>query len=318
MTFKLLLKFVEIQTKVASMFPVILGILFAVYRYGVMNLKNVALMIFSLLCIDMATTGLNNLMDYRRAIKRNGYGYEVHNVLGGKQFSEQQAITSVVVLVIFAVSSGILLALNTDWLVLLIGMASFGVAIFYSWGPLPISRTPLGEAFSGFFMGFVIFFLGVYINIYDLGHIVLHWNKMQLHFVLDIKEISIIILASIPLIAGIANIMLANNICDLEDDMINKRYTLPSVIGRKNALRVFDALYISAYLSWAVLIAFRWIPFMGIIALLTAIPVYIMVQQFHKDQDKATTFVLAVKCFVLMSTSYVLTMAMGIAIKYFF
>ncbi len=49
-------------------------------------------------------------------------------------------------------------------------------------------------------------------------------------------EFIVICLVSIPMIVGIANIMLANNICDLEEDIANKRHTLPYYIGKKNAI----------------------------------------------------------------------------------
>lgn len=52
-----------------------------------------------------------------------------------------------------------------------------------------------------------------------------------------------IFIISIPLIVGIANMMLANNICDMEDDFINRRFTLPIYIGKENALTIFKYLY---------------------------------------------------------------------------
>ena len=39
--------------------------------------------------------------------------------------------------------------------------------------------------------------------------------------------------------SGIANIMLANNICDVEEDIINNRFTLPYYLGKKNAFNLF-------------------------------------------------------------------------------
>ncbi len=41
---------------------------------------------------------------------------------------------------------------------------------------------------------------------------------------------------SLPLVCTIANIMLSNNICDLETDITNHRYTLVYYIGKKQAL----------------------------------------------------------------------------------
>ena len=40
----------------------------------------------------------------------------------------------------------------------------------------------------------------------------------------------------LSLIVNVANIMLANNICDMEDDFINRRLTLSIYLGKENAL----------------------------------------------------------------------------------
>ena len=52
-----------------------------------------------------------------------------------------------------------------------------------------------------------------------------------------------ILWVSLPCIFTIANIMLANNICDLEDDIKNSRFTLPYYIGRKRAVILYNILY---------------------------------------------------------------------------
>lgn len=318
MSFRTFLKYVEIQTKVASMFPFTLGILFAVYRYEMLKWENIFWMLISLVTLDMATTALNNFMDYKRALKREGYGFEVHNALGGGQLTEVQGAVIIGVLLMISIASGLILAFKTDVLVLLVGMVSFGVAILYSWGPLPISRTPLGELFSGLFMGCGIFFLATYINIYELGFVVFQWSDYHFNFGMNVKEVMILIIASLPLVVGIANIMLANNICDIEDDMLNKRYTLPVYIGKEKALWIFGGLYVIAYLNWVLMIFMKWMPFVGVLALLTAVPVSQLVRTFLEKQEKATTFVIAVKSFVLMSGAYVVTLGIGIAIKCFF
>ena len=40
----------------------------------------------------------------------------------------------------------------------------------------------------------------------------------------------------LSLIVNVANIMLANNNCDMEDDFINRRLTLSIYLGKENAL----------------------------------------------------------------------------------
>ena len=53
-------------------------------------------------------------------------------------------------------------------------------------------------------------------------------------------EIINIFIFSLPLILGIANIMLANNICDIKDDRENDRYTLPIYLSRSSSLKLFS------------------------------------------------------------------------------
>ena len=150
------LKLVEIQTKVASVIPFSLGTVYALYRYKQFNFNNFILMFISLIVFDMTTTAINNYYDYKRAIKKQGYGYESHNAIVSYHIKESTVQFTILVLLLIAIVSGLLLFLNTSIVVLLIGMLSFAVGILYSFGPVPISRTPLGEIFSGFTMGFII------------------------------------------------------------------------------------------------------------------------------------------------------------------
>ena len=73
---KKFLKFVEIQTKVASVIPFSIGTLMALIKHNSINIPNAILMFVSLLCIDMATTGLNHYYDNKRVILKSGYHYQ--------------------------------------------------------------------------------------------------------------------------------------------------------------------------------------------------------------------------------------------------
>lgn len=316
MTFKSYFKFVEIQTKVASIFPLLIGVSFAKYRYNHINLMNILWMFLSLLCIDMATTAINNYMDYKKAIKKTGYGFETHNAIVKYQIKEKHALIAIFLLLLIAIGSGIILVINSDLLVLLIGIISFGVGILYSYGPLPISRTPLGEVFSGLFMGFFILFLAVYINIFDEGIVIFMLNNWKFSLNVQLNEVIIIFLAALPLVMGISNIMLANNICDMEDDLENKRYTLPFYIGKKRALFVFRIAYYIVFIDWIILIYFQVMPLTTAIALLTIIPIEAMIRAFMKEQNKKSTFVFAVKNMVLISGSYLFSLILGLAVQY--
>lgn len=105
------LKLVEIQTKVASMIPFILGSAFAFYRYKQFNIGNFVLMLISLLSFDMATTAINNYIDYKKAKKTYGYGYEQHNAIVRDNLKESTVVAVIAALLAIAVTFGILLYL---------------------------------------------------------------------------------------------------------------------------------------------------------------------------------------------------------------
>jgi len=306
------LKLVEIQTKVASLFPFLIGILYSKYRYDAFDLKNIGLMFLSLLAIDLATTAINNYMDYKKAVKTHGFNFEEHNAIVNYNLKESAVLGVIAMLILTATVFGLILYLNTDIVVLLIGIVSFGVGILYSFGPIPISRTPLGEVFSGFFMGFLIFFLTVYINIYDLNFVQIGIEGFNLQMNLNVKELVILFLVALPMVAGIANIMLANNICDIEDDIENNRYTLPIYIGKKMAMRLFKGLYYIAFLDVLVLIILQIIPMTAVLVLITMVPVRKLLKMFDEKQTKKDTFVVSVKSFVLISASYLVGIGLGI------
>lgn len=312
MNIKSFLKLVEIQTKAASVTPFALGTLIAIYRFGEFNLINFLLMFISLLCIDMATTAINNYMDYKKAVRKYGYGYEVHNAIVKDNLKESHVITVILGLLITAVIFGFILYLNTNIIVLILGAISFVIGVCYSFGPIPISRTPFGEILSGFFMGGIILFLSIYVHVFGSEIIRLTLNDWELFIDLNIKEFIYVFLLSVPAISGIANIMLANNICDREDDIENKRYTLPVYIGNDNALKVFKWTYYSAYIDLFILIILGIEPLLSILSLATFITVKKNIKVFEKEHVKSKTFILSVKNFIIINgarvISYVLTL----------
>lgn len=315
MTLSSFLKLVEIQTKVASMIPFFLGTLYTLFRFDNFNVKNFIFMFISLLTVDMGTTAVNNYMDYRKAIKRHGYNYEKHNAIVRDNIKESLVITTIIVLFLLALIFGIILFINTNLIVLVLGAISFAAAVLYSYGPIPISRMPLGEIFSGFFMGFIIIFLSVYIHVYDSNIILYSYTNGFLEIIMNLREIMYIFLISVPSICGIGNIMLANNICDIDDDITNKRYTLPYYIGKEKALKLFKALYIIAYCDMVLLLVLRITPIVSIITLFTFLIVSSNIKKFFALQTKKDTFVFSVKNFVTINLVQAITIGIGVIIN---
>jgi 1,4-dihydroxy-2-naphthoate octaprenyltransferase len=304
------LKLVEIRTKIASFTPFLLGNLYLLYQYSNFNRFNFILLFFSILCVDMGTTAVNNYQDFLRAEKKEGYNYEKHNAVVNYNLSKKTVKTIIFILFFLAVVSGLLLYLNSDVIVLLIGVISFIIGILYTSGPIPISRTPLGEVFSGFTMGFFITFLAVYVHNLNLINLVLKSGLLIIE--LKFLEISKILIFSLPLIFGIANIMLANNICDIKDDLENKRYTLPIYISRSSSLKLFRYLYYLSYLSIIIAVIFKILPLISLLSLLSIFVVQKNINQFEEHQSKKDTFVLSVKNFVIINYATALTLILAI------
>ncbi len=310
-------KLVEIQTKVASVIPYILGTVFAMYAFNSFKLKNAVLFFMGMIVFDMTTTAINNYVDFIKAIKKEGFGYEEHNAMKRDNLNPKMVLGVIISMLILASILGIILVLNTDIVVLLLGIICFIIGIFYSFGPVPISRTPFGEVFSGVTMGFVITFLAVYIHIFDTNIVVFSIKEGIFNLSMNLRVIISIFVISMPAICGIANIMLANNICDMEDDIVNKRYTLPIFIGKENSLVLFRYIYYLGYISMIVGVLFKILPIVSLLALVTLKPVSDNINKFIKVQTKKDTFVCSVQNFLIGNVVYILTIIIGILINLF-
>ncbi|WP_180275208.1 1,4-dihydroxy-2-naphthoate polyprenyltransferase [Streptococcus suis] len=303
------LEFVEMKTKVASVFPMTLGILWAIYRYQTFNWLNTLLFVLAVLSFDMCTTAINNSMDYHKA-KDETYRQE-SNVIGKFSLDFRQMIGIVLALLIFSLLVSLLLVWRTSWLLLPMGALCFLIGIFYTFGPIPLSRMPLGEVFSGVTMGFGIFFLAVFIQ--DPAGLLTsqvsgQWMTLQFSW----TKIIDIIFMSLPLVTLIANIMLANNTCDLDEDIRNHRYTLVYYIGKKNALKLYFVLASLPWLLWIIYCLIGFLPIWALVGLIGVWPAYKSLETFLKKQVKRETFIEAVKSFVLFALLYVVILALAL------
>lgn len=292
------LNYVEIRTKIASLLPFLLGLSYVLYTYKQVDIRNTLLFFISMLCFDMATTALNNYID----VKANGKILE---------FSQKTAKQILYFLLILAILLGLALVFYTGVIVLVLGALCFGVGIFYTFGPVPISRMPLGEIFSGLFMGLFIPFLVVFINAPEDSLIYFTFTNWLLQVSFNILDLLKLGVVTIPAITGIANIMLANNICDLDEDVKVNRFTLPYYTGVKNALNIFAALYYLGFAAIIIMVVFGILPIYGLIAIVGLIPIYKNISKFRKQQSKTITFPLSVQNLVISLVPVIIILTIG-------
>ena len=137
------LEFVEIRTKIASVFPMILGFLWTGYHYQQFNWLNSIVFALAVISFDMCTTAINNTLDFHKAIDLDYKNQE--NVIGKHELSFRKMVYIVLDLLLFAFVFAILLVFLTDFLLLILGGICFFLGIIYTFGPTPISRSPYGE-----------------------------------------------------------------------------------------------------------------------------------------------------------------------------
>jgi 1,4-dihydroxy-2-naphthoate octaprenyltransferase len=317
MKIKSFLKLVEIRTKVASVIPFFIGMMYVLYRFRMLNWVNMLIMFASMVIFDMNVTTLNNYYDYKKAVKKHGYGYEEHNSIVQYNLKPKTVIAAIAIMTILATSLGIWLVIRTNIIVLLVGAVCFAIGFLYSFGPMPISRTPFGEILSGLTMGFGIIFLTVYINVYDTNVLNVFVKEGSLTITFDILEILGIIIVTAPAIFGISNIMLANNICDIEDDIQNQRHTMPIVIGKRRAEILLQWLVYLAYAAIILGVFVKTLPVYSLLVLITLIAVIKQVNAFIANPTKKDTFSSIVGSFVIINLSLAVSIGLGVLDAYF-
>ena len=308
------LEFVELKTKVASVFPMLIGLLWSLYHYQQLNWLNTLLFVIAVISFDMCTTAINNTMDYHKAVDKE-YQQE-ENVLGKHDLDFKQMVVIILTLLLISILFSLVLVWRTDFALLPMGVVCFLIGIFYTFGPMPLSRLPLGEVFSGVTMGFGIFFLAVYIQS-PSDFLVTAWSLGQGVVNIDwyFAETVKIFLMSIPLICLIATIMLANNICDYEQDLRNHRNTLVHYLQPKASLFLYTVLSILPWFMWLIYVILGLLPLWALLGLILALPFVKNLRRFQKQQIKSQTFINSIKNFVLFSGLYVLVLLVALWIK---
>lgn len=312
MTVRVFLKLVEIQTKLASLFPFIIGVLFSLYYFGEVKWLNTLIFFLGMFVFDMTTTAINNYMDYRKA-KNSDYKYET-NIVGKAGLSDKTVIHLILAMLAFTAVVGIYLTVETGWLMLLMGGICCFIGVFYTFGPVPLSRMPLGEVFSGFTMGLGIFLMTIYVNTFDQYFFFLTLDHWIFKLYGDLTKLMPVFWASLPMVFTIANIMLANNLCDLDEDISNHRYTLPFYIGRQTGVRLFNWLMYGCYVTVLLGVLFKiYHPMMLIVFL--SLPLIIKnLRMFNKKQIKSETFSISIKNLVTFNVFQIIGLIISILV----
>lgn len=290
---------VQIQTIIISALPYIIGSVMANYYYHNFNLVYSLWLFLAVICFHLAVNGHNQYTDYARYKQNHITSY--NNILEKFNITKSWARKIIIILTLISAIIGIILSIKVGWIILLIGILSYLIGYCYSGGPYPILKTPFGEPASGITMGYNITFLGLYINMYNVHPFDnFFWAKA--------------IIVAGPAIFVIANVMLANNICDVAEDVKIGRKTLPYYTGRKTALTILCCYYVLAYIFLILGIALKYLPVITLGSLLTIPLVYHTTKTFVKNPHKESTFTGILVNVLLVLISEIIFSLVGLAI----
>ncbi len=293
---KRLLSYVEIQTKITSVFPYLMTLAYLILNDKAIDPLRSVVFFGGMILFDLTATTINNYND----TKTN------HQTL---QFPRRTALIITSILFAFSVAFGVWLVSLTDLVVLLAGGLCFFFGVIYSYGPVPLSHGPYGEIISGFFYGALIPFILIYIN--DPTDLVTYSFSVE-RLSLDINVMPVLgflLLAVLPFCLT-ANIMLANNICDVEHDIKVNRFTLAFYL-KKYALYLFAFFYYVTYVSVVVMVILHFLSPLSLLLLVTLIPVQKNINTFFKKQVKEETFVVSIKNFIMIISVHIILIFLG-------
>lgn len=303
MTVNVFFELVEMKAKTASVLPFLIGLCYSYYKYGTLNLGYVALYFLAMFIFNMAVDILDNYNDYQKATDVHDYK-EKTNIIGRENLSLRLLFWLMTGMITFSAGLGIWLAAQVGWPLFWMGLFCYLVGIFYSSGPKPLSSLPLGEVFSGVTMGVMISLICVYLNAFEA----FHWHFFEV--------LSIVIIA-LPNTMWIANLMLANNICDLEEDRKNNRHTLVHYLGKKRSLNLFIAMNVIALTSLGVSVSLNLAPKTVLLSYLMLPFIWKQTKIFLQKQEKEETFICAVKILAVGSSVQVFTYLLGLLLPLF-
>ena len=215
------------------------------------NAFHVLAFILSLIAALLLQIGANLINDYYDYVR----GSDIDKVAGMGMVIKDASLTPRAVLIgaIVTVTLGVLIGLflvtQSGPLLIWIGLGGVLVVILYTAGPVPLAYIGLGEIAVFIFMG-PLMVLGAY-------------------YVMAKQVTPTPLLAGLPIAFLVAAILHANNLRDLDADRAAKKRTLAVLFGRRFARIEYFVLIAGAYLTLIVLVAAGWIPWLGLVALVT-------------------------------------------------
>ncbi|MDR0922018.1 MAG: prenyltransferase [Lactobacillales bacterium] len=277
-------------------FLILLGMGYAKCATGVFFDWRILLFLVTLLLIFEAVNIHNNLMDYLHA-KDETYKKQT-NVIGVEKLSVKMVKRLVVLFLGVSFVTGAWLVAVTDGWIFAMGALGYIVGFWYSGSKRPINSLPIAETLPSAMSGIMIPLISAHIVSIDV--VPMSWSFVG-HG----------LLAFLPIFLLVFSGLLANNTCDLEEDIKNGRRTLVYFIGKKASVRLFIGTNLLIYVAVLLGVAFGASPFISVLTLAFVPIVVKLLKPYVAQQNKKITFPLVNKSLGLTSMVYSATYVLG-------
>lgn len=268
------------RTLAAAFSPVLLGAAYA-YYIAIAPFDGLAwsilytvLIFLAVVSAQMVANMWNEYCDYKSGLDHGQKAGNAGSIVKG-HMSPKLVLTLLKITMIIPIAIGLFLSWKITWYYLPVGLLCILVSFLYSGGPLPISRTPLGELASGITMGCAIVLITAFAWLHQI--------------------VAPLIIPALPSTLLVGMIMFVNNIRDMENDRKHGRKTLAILLGRDKAISLlgmlvwFNPIWIATWIYSGVLPLYSALVFISVIPGIQAIRIldrYADVKHLDKAMGK--------------------------------
>ena len=289
LTFKQFWELSEIYTAPLNLFIILLG--YAIAKFQLNSSLNPEFFLFILIIVmfHITVNVFNHYRDYRNASDEN---YKQHTNIIGRDHLDLRFVRNFYLFnLIISFILGLILVWRTNWVIGVLGVIGFYIGLFYSYGRRPLNSLPIAEALTGTASGFFITVVSYYLAVYQTQ-------------VITLAMIGKVFLISLPLVLMMFNNLLANNTCDLEEDIENHRKTLVYYLGKPAAVKLLLTIYVFSFIWLAILVITDLAPWTVLFLLFLFPKNWQSLKKYRTLQDKKTTFPIVLKAMSAIMVIY--------------
>lgn len=302
MNWKLFYELTEIYTSPLDVIWFIFAVSYSYYRFGSYDYTYGIIGFLCVFSFHLIVNMHNNYMDYKNAKDEDGYKKNV-STIGTNNVPLKTVRNWIIGLSIIPFAASLFLVYKTGWTTLIVGVICVAIGLFYSFGPRPINSLPIAEVTVASAIAFFIPLVYVYLGLSNRS--LMQW-----------AIIAEILLICLPNMLIFFSTLLANNTCDLNEDIKNGRHTLVYFLGKENAVSMYKVVWILAAVLLPLLAILHIVPYtVGLVVLMYPLA-YKTISPYLKKQVKKETYFSALKGVNVVIIPSIILFMIGVLIHF--